>query len=227
MIKTNLPVLFIKNHEIFPYCETKLEFSDTNIKKTISLAESYFDNCVFIVHQKSNDNLENLKTINVGIIAKIKLKIDMPNGNMRINLKGLKRAIIHEIIEEDNLYEASLSLVNKEEIDPIEEIAMSRTLYKSLDTYIKETETTLFDSVKDIRDINKLTDIIVSLLPLNHNRKLKYLKEVSSVTRLKMLLDDLEYELSIIGIEKEIDLKVNKKIDDSQREFYLRKIKCY
>lgn len=222
MIKTNLPVLFIKNHEIFPYCETKLEFSDTNIKKTISLAESYFDNCVFIVHQKSNDNLENLKTINVGIIAKIKLKIDMPNGNMRINLKGLKRAIIHEIIEEDNLYEASLSLVNKEEIDPIEEIAMSRTLYKSLDTYIKETETTLFDSVKDIRDINKLTDIIVSLLPLNHNRKLKYLKEVSSVTRLKMLLDDLEYELSIIGIEKEIDLKVNKKIDDSQREFYLK-----
>ncbi|MBQ8473028.1 MAG: endopeptidase La [Bacilli bacterium] len=222
MIKTNLPVLFIKNHEIFPYCETKLEFSDTNIKKTISLAESYFDNCVFIVHQKSNDNLENLKTINVGIIAKIKLKIDMPNGNMRINLKGLKRAIIHEIIEEDNLYEASLSLVNKEEIDPIEEIAMSRTLYKSLDTYIKETETTLFDSAKDIRDINKLTDIIVSLLPLNHNRKLKYLKEVSSVTRLKMLLDDLEYELSIIGIEKEIDLKVNKKIDDSQREFYLK-----
>lgn len=37
-----------------------------------------------------------------------------------------------------------------------------------------------------------------------------------------MLLDDLEYEMSIIDIEKEIDLKVNKKLDDSQKEFYLK-----
>lgn len=222
MIKTNLPVLFIKNHEIFPYCETKLEFSDINIKKTISLSESYFDNCVFIIHQKSDDNLENLTTINIGIVAKIKFKIDMPNGNMRISLKGLKRAIIHDIKEDDNLYEASLSLISKEEIDPIEEIAMSRTLYKSLDKYIKTTNTNIFDSLKDIHNVNKLTDIIVNLLPLNRSRKLIYLKEISSIKRLKMLLDDLEYEISINNIEKEIDLKVNKKLDDSQKEFYLK-----
>ena len=99
---------------------------------------------------------------------------------------------------------------------------MSRTLYKSLDNYIKSTNTTLFDTIKDIHNINKLTDVVVSLLPLNHNRKLKYLKEISSVERLKMLLDDLEYEISIIDIEKQIDLKVNKQIEESQKEFYLK-----
>lgn len=176
MIKTNLPVLFIKNHEIFPFCETKLEFSDINFKKTISLAENCFENCLFIIHQKSRDNLESLQNINVGIIAKIKFKIDMPNGNMRIALKGLKRALVHDIKEEDSLYEASISLFSKEEIDPIEEIAMARTLYKSLDNYIKLTNNTLFDGVKDIHTINKLTDVVVNLLPLTHNRKLKYLK---------------------------------------------------
>lgn len=141
---------------------------------------------------------------------------------MRIALKGLKRALVHDIKEEDSLYEASISLFSKEEIDPIEEIAMARTLYKSLDNYIKLTNNTLFDGVKDIHTINKLTDVVVNLLPLTHNRKLKYLKEISSVKRLKMLLDDLEYEMSIIDIEKEIDLKVNKKLDDSQKEFYLK-----
>lgn len=222
MIKTNLPVIFIRNHEIFPYCETKLEFFDINFKKTISLAESYFDNCVFVIHQKSNDNLENLNTINLGIIAKIKLKIDMPNGNMRIVLKGLKRAIVHNIKEEDKIYEAVVSVVSKEEIDPIEEIAMSRTLYKELDSYIKISNSNQFDSIKDIHNINKLTDVVVNLLPLSHNRKLKYLKEISSVKRLKMLLDDIEYEMSILEIEKDLDLKVNKKIEDSQKEFYLK-----
>lgn len=93
MIKTNLPLLFIKNHEIFPFTETKLEFSDINFKQTISLAESCFDNCLFIIHQKQTDNLEAKNNINIGIVAKIKFKIDMPNGNMRVVLKGLKELL--------------------------------------------------------------------------------------------------------------------------------------
>ena len=68
MIKTNLPLLFIKNHEIFPFTETKLEFSDINFKQTISLAESCFDNCLFIIHQKQTDNLEAKNNINIGIL---------------------------------------------------------------------------------------------------------------------------------------------------------------
>ena len=37
-----------------------------------------------------------------------------------------------------------------------------------------------------------------------------------------MLLDDIEYEKSIINIEQDIDIKVNKKMDISQKEFYLK-----
>ncbi len=222
MIKTNLPVLFIKNHEVFPYSETKIEFSDSNLKKIISLGESVYDSCVFVIHQKTDDKLEALNTINIGIIAKIKMKIDMPNGNMRIVLRGLKRAIVANIKEDDDIYEANVQLVKEDNIDPIEEIAMSKCLYKTLDKYIKETDTNLFNDVKDVHDISKLTDTTVSLFPLNHNRKIRYLKEISPVKRLKMLLDDIEYELSIIEIEKDIDLKVNKKLDISQKEFYLK-----
>ncbi len=222
MIKTNLPVLFIKNHEIFPYCETKLEFSDINLKKTISLAENIYDNCLIVVHQKQGEKPENLNNINIGILAKINLKIDMPNGNMRISLKGISRAMIQNIKEEDMVYEADISLIDKKEIDPIEEIAMARTLRKSLENYIKVIDTNIFDGIRDIHDIDKLTDIIVNLLELKHNRKLKYLKEIDSVVRLGMLLDDIEYELSITEIEHQIDLKVNKKIEDSQKEFYLK-----
>ena len=222
MIKTNLPVLFLKNHEIFPYCETKLEFSDINLKKTISLAENVYDNCLVVIHQKQGDKPENTNNINVGILAKINLKIDMPNGNMRISLKGLNRCIINSIKEEDMVYEASIDLEEKEELDPIEEIAMARTLRKSLEKYIKYVDTNAFDNIRDIHDIDKLTDIIVNILELKHNRKLKYLKEISPVSRLGMLLDDIEYELSILEIEQQIDLKVNKKLEESQKEFYLK-----
>lgn len=222
MIKTNLPVLFIKNHEIFPFCETKLEFSDLNLKKTISLSENVYDSCLMVIHQKLGDTLENLNNINIGILSKITFKIDMPNGNMRISLKGLNRAVINNIKEEDNVYEADISILEKDDIDPIEEIAMSRKLKKSLDEYIKLTDTNVFDDIKDIHDIDKLTDITVNLLNLDHNRKLRYLKEKRAVKRLEMLLDDIEYEKSIIKIEEDLDLKVNHELEKSQKEFYLK-----
>ena len=132
MIKTNLPVIFLKNHEIFPYCETKLEFNDVNLKKTISLAENIYENCLIVIHQKQGEKPDNFNNINVGIIAKINLKIDMPNGNMRITLKGLNRCIIQTIKEEDMVYEANITIEEKQELDPIREIAMARTLRKSL-----------------------------------------------------------------------------------------------
>ena len=222
MIKTNLPMIFLKNHEIFPFCETKLEFTDINLKKTVSLAENVFDNCLIIIHQKNGDTFENLNNINVGILAKITFKIDMPNGNMRISLKGLNRVLINKIQEEDAVYEANISIISRIDIDPIEEIAMSRTLKKSLDEYIKITGTNIFDDIKDIHDIDKLTDIVASLLDLEHNRKLKYLKEKNPINRLNMLLDDIEYEKSIINIEEELNLKVNYELDKSQKEFYLK-----
>ena len=222
MIKTNLPLLFIKNHEIFPFCETKIEFSDINLKKTISLSENVYDNCLIIIHQKNGDTLENLNNINVGILAKITFKIDMPNGNMRVSIKGLNRAVINNIKEEDSVYEADISIIEKEEIDPIEEIAMSRKLKKSINEYIKLLDTNTFDFIKDIHDISKLTDVVVNLLDLDHNRKLKYLKEKKSIKRLEMLLDDIEYEKSIIKIEEDLDLRVNHEIDKSQKEYYLK-----
>ena len=222
MIKQDLPVLFIKNHEIFPFCETKLEFSDINLKKTISLAENVYDSCLIVIHQKVGDTLENLNNINVGILSKITFKIDMPNGNMRISLKGLKRAIISKIKEEDSVYEGEISILEKEDIDPIEEIAMSRKLKKSIDEYASLSDTNAFDFIKDIHDIDKLTDITVNLLDLEHNRKLKYLKEKRAIKRLEMLLDDIEYEKSIIKIEDDLDLTVNNELEKSQKEFYLK-----
>ena len=81
-------------------------------------------------------------------------------------------------------------------------------LYKSLDEYVKLTNESLFDNIKEIHNISKLTDLVVSLLPLSHNRKLKYLKEISAVKRLKMLLDDLEYAHYAVDRVYDVDAMV-------------------
>ena len=48
MIKTKLPVLIIRDVVLFPYSEIKLEINNINDKKTLSLAENYFNSYIFI-----------------------------------------------------------------------------------------------------------------------------------------------------------------------------------
>ena len=86
-MKSNLPVLLLKNMVHFPYNEIRIEFDFDNEKKILSLAESCYDNSILIVNP--SDNLESDPEIdelpNYGIVSKIKMKLDMPNGKTRIS----------------------------------------------------------------------------------------------------------------------------------------------
>ena len=69
-MKTNLPLLLINDFMLFPGCEVKKEFNDIKIKDILDISESYFNNYVFVSFDNSN----------IGVVAKILLNLDMPNG---------------------------------------------------------------------------------------------------------------------------------------------------
>lgn len=227
MIKTNLPVLLIRNMVLFPHSEMRLEFESDNDKKLLSLAESYYNNNLLVVNPK--DNLEIDPDISelpkIGIVASIKMKIDMPNGKTRIILSGVNRVRIHTYNKEDNIYEAMISNIPKEELELKEELAYARSLMKHVEVYVKEVpymSNTVLSQTAGISDIDKLTDIVALFLPTTLDRKIEYLEEVSSTSRVKMILDDINRDMEILKLEKQIEEEVSKQLDDSQKEFVLR-----
>jgi len=107
-MKFNLPVIVLRGTILMPEADIKLEYED-NITKSI-LEESFLfhDNNVLIVTKNDIDEnitLENLPKI--GTIAHIQKKLELPNGKVRIFLKGIRRA---EIIEFLNLMKILLNL---------------------------------------------------------------------------------------------------------------------
>ncbi len=226
-MKSNLPVLLLKNMVLFPYNEIRIEFDSSEDKKIISLAESCYDNKILIVNPK--DNLEVSPEIdelpNFGIVGKIKMKIDMPNGKTRIIILGETRAKIYAYSKDDDLYEALFSPIPNEEISPKEEMAYVRALNKHIDVYVKEVpymSNTILSQTAGINDVDKLTDIVVLYIPINYERKQEYLKEASATIRVKMILDDINSDLEILRLEQDIEAHVAKNLEDSQKEFVLR-----
>jgi len=227
MIKTNLPVLLIRNMVLFPHSEMRLEFDNDNDKKLLSLAESYYNSNILVVNPK--DNLEIDPDISelpkIGIVANIKMKIEMPNGKTRIILSGINRVRVHTYNKEDNIYEAMISNLDLEELELKEELAYARSLMKHVEVYVREVpymSNTVLAQTAGITDIDKLTDVVAIYLPTTFDRKVEYIEEVSSTSRVKMILDDINRDMEIIKLEKQIEEEVTKQLDESQKEFVLR-----
>ena len=232
MTKTSLPVLLIRNMVLFPWSEIRLEFDSDNDKKVISLAESFYENNIVIVNPK--DLLEIDPDISelpkIGVLATIKMKIDMPNGKTRIILSGINRVYVHAYTKDDNLFEAMVSDTEEDELDIKEELAYSRALNKHIEVYVKEVpymSNSVLDQIAGITSISRLTDIIALFLPTTFERKKEYIEEVSSTSRVKMILDDINRDIEVMKLEEEIEREVTKKMDESQKEYVLReKIKA-
>ena len=227
MNKTSLPVLLIRNMAIFPWSEVRLEFDKDNDKKTLSLVESFYNNNLVVVNPKDmleiDPEIEELPKL--GILCQIKMKIDMPNGKTRIILAGINRVNIHTYSKEDNIYEAMISNAQDDELDSKEELAYSRALIKHIEIYVREVpyvSNIVLDKIIGITSINRLTDIIALYLPLTFERKIEYINESSSTTRVKMILDDINRDIEVMKLEKQIELEVNKQLEDTQKEFVLR-----
>ena len=227
MIKTNLPVLLIRNMVLFPNSEVRIEIDSDIDKKVISLAEDYYDNQVLIVNPKDvlEQNPDITELPKVGIVGVVKMKIDMPNSKTRIIISGLSRAKIHTYTKDNNIYDAVISSVEDDGLELNEELAYVRSLVKHVEMYVKEVpymSNTVLAQISGINDISHLTDIVALFLPITLERKLEYLEEFSATKRVKMILDDINRDIEVLKLEKRIELEVNKGIEESQRDFILR-----
>lgn len=223
MLKTNLPVLIVSNVVLFPYTESKFEFDDIKDKKIISLAENYFDGHLLVVTSDHEATGESLPKI--GIVGHIKFKIDMPNGRMKVSIKGINRVNVHNYTIDDGLYDASVSAITNKALSPVSELASARTLKTLFNKYLemkKSLGNSIVSQIEEINSISKLTDIIIAFVPMAYPRKVKYIEETNPINRVEMLIDDLNYEISLLDYEKTLDDRVERNLEESQKEYILR-----
>ena len=224
MIKTNLPVLLIRNMVLFPNSEVRIEIDSEVDKKVISLAEDYYDSQILIVNPKDvlEQNPDITELPKVGIVGNIKMKIDMPNQKTRIIISGLSRVKVHTYTKDDNIYDAVISSVEEDGLELKEELAYVRSLVKHVEMYVREVpymSNTVLAQISGINDIGQLTDIVALFLPISFERKQEYIEEFSATKRVKMILDDINRDIEVLKLEKQIELEVSKGLEESQREF--------
>lgn len=230
MIKTELPVIILKGIVLLPNNDIKLEFDNDLSKNIIDVAELFHDNKILIVSNENlleeNINLDELPKI--GVISKISHKISLPNGKVRLIITGIKRCKVIEYLnknKKDDILDAIIEEIKEEKIEEQEEKALTKKLYREVEYHTKAipyVSNSVLSLISNITSLDKMTDIVGPYLQTDQTRLIKYLNEISSKERLKLILEDIYNEQEMFEIEKRIDNKVKATIDENQRQYILK-----
>lgn len=224
-MKFDLPVVILKGHVLLPNNEIKIDLLiDRN---TLDTSEMLHDNKLLVISDldtiEETIDLANLPKY--GTIAKVEQKIELPNEMIRLTLLGLDRVSIESYLQDDKNLDAIVKKINKNIIDKKEEEVIVKKIYKEVEEYVKDlpyVSNSLLEMIKNIKSLSKLTDVIAPYLQIDIKRLLDYLLCLNPFDRSKMILEDIYQEKEMFRVERNLDVKLKKELDESQKEYLLR-----
>lgn len=226
-----LPVILLKGLVLLPYQEVKLDLNNSISKKISAVASKNYRNELLIVCP--NDQMEESPDVNdlpmVGVVGHIKNKIELDDeGTLRICITGKHRIHIKEYynLENDNdILMAAVENIELPKYNDIEVKAAKIKLIDVLDDYINSNAShsnSIMSIIRKTKDLNKITDLITSFVPLSIEKKLFYMQEVNALKRAQNLVRDLSIELEVQKLDDEIDDQVRIELENSQRDYILK-----
>lgn len=217
-------IIFVSNDIVlFPNSEVRFEIDNSYEKDLFKLIDSTTKD-VLIVNPYENVNFPDVTMLpKIGVLARLNLVMDMPNGKTKITLLGLRRVnVFNYAISDSMIYTANY---NDIETPKVVDEHYKNILIKALDRYVSKVpyvSNSVMSKIDFMDNISDLTDLIISFLPFDMDKKKSYILELDSYKRCKMLMEDMKDSIKYVELEEKIEKEVDKELEDSQREYYLR-----
>jgi len=223
----NIPMVITRGMFVFPGNTFNLEVGRPKSLAAINKAQEEYDDYIFITTQiDPNVDVPTIDDIyKFGTLCRIRLVNTREDNTMRVSLEGLNRAEALSIVEDDDMFNADIEV--KEDIigDPTTEQALLRQITKAMEDLIAAIPNIPQDFLNQLNNheaAGKLTDLAAQQFPISIEKKQNMLETLDVNTRLELCLEEIRNEMEISKLETSINENVQERINDNQKEFYLR-----
>ncbi|MBE6591185.1 MAG: endopeptidase La [Ruminococcaceae bacterium] len=225
--KLTLPVLATRNVVAFPGIPQSFEVTRPANVAAVEKAKAE-KGYVFVVLQRDQQAEDPMEQglHSVGVIAKIKQSLKLPDKEYRVIIESFYRAQLDRVfVEKDGVLTAD---VYKKELsfedEGIRGEALRRKCLKLFGEYTAHSpkiSPDVLSSINAFTDAGMLTDYIASNFLFNLEDKVEILSIFDPIKRIARLLVILERETELIELENSIAAQVKENIDRHQRDYYL------
>lgn len=229
IVKTaTLPLIPLRGMVVFP--RMLLHFEIGREKSALALRGAMdTDQTVFLVAQKNLADADPSITglYATGVVAKICQVLKTSGDTMRVLVEGLYRAKVTEVIKEDPFMLVTVrERPEPSHLDSLQEEALVRRCRVAFSNYADLAQEDLVpDVMLGVAAAEKagyLADFIAANLPMPVEEKMMVLQTLPTARRAELLISILNRETEVLRLEKDIQSRVQERMDQSQKEYYLR-----
>jgi len=226
-IPTQLGILPLRDILVYPHMVAPLIVARKPSLKLIEDANNG-NGLIALVAQRTQDaeypKPEDIYT--VGTVAKVMKVLQFPNSIMQIYVHGIARIRLAEFIDSESPYLVARTevLTDRGESDTELE-ALNRNVQDLLGKVTALSEEVPDDLTMMARgmDPSSIADMIAMYLNIPIEQKQRLLELTDVKERLTMLRAALAKELNVLELSNKIKTDAKDKMNEAQREFYLRK----
>ncbi|NNM68322.1 MAG: endopeptidase La [Spirochaetales bacterium] len=222
--KKDLPLLAVKDILVFPSSVSPFFAPPGAGVKALEVALAE-DQEIFLVPQKNKDEARNEHDLHsIGVVAYILQTLRLPDGSVRVLVEGRERARLLKYLPKQDYVRAEVQPLEVPHEMQSSTLTLMQIILQTLRGF-KELQSRISkDKLQAINEAERsdvLVDLLVPLLNLSDEKKLGFLLEEDSKTRLENLAVAIQVESELAGLQHEIHKKVKSRLEQSQREYYL------
>ncbi|MGA1865475.1 MAG: endopeptidase La [bacterium] len=225
-VTIDLPLLPLRDVVMFPHMIIPLFVGRPLSIKAIEKAVISGNRLFLVAQKKANvDDPTSEDIYKIGTVADVLQLLKLPDGTVKVLVEGLARYKIVSRLPQTDYFHVELEKLehyNKKVTPELE--AVMRAVVDKFDNYIKlnaKLPPETIASVSSIEDPDKLADVIAAYLLIKMSDKQLILEELDPLERLIKLIEILDSEIKILGLEKRIRSRVKKQMEKTQKEYYL------
>jgi ATP-dependent Lon protease len=220
------PLLPLRDTVVFPHMMAPLSVGRDRSLKAVEAATTS-DNRIIVVAQRDPEvqepTLDDLHTIGVELVVGRILRL--PDGSTNILGQGRRRVKLLGLSQTSPYIRAQVQPLAESKQVSLGTEALMRAVLTLFEKVVQLSRTLPEDAyvaAMNLSEPGQLADLLASLLDLEFGQRQELLEILEPTARLQRLSILLANELDVLELESSIHDKVQREVDRSQREFFLR-----
>lgn len=221
----NLPIIFEDQIFLYPFMITPLFLGD---ESNINAAAYAIENDLPIIVCPTKPEFEGQRSFeamyDIGVVGSIMRKVALPDGRVKILFQGLSRARILEHTSQSP-FQAVVDTIETEPVNALKMDALLKVIREKVRVLSQVSNyfpPDLLHTIEENHEYNRIIDLICSAISMKKEQAYSLFIEQDMEKRSLLLIDYLIEEIEANKLQKEIRLKVNSKMEQTNKEYFLK-----
>lgn len=227
-LKTQLrPVIPMKDLVVFPRMILPLFIARPVSLRALDAAMDKDSQLVLLAQQDKRHGYPDPNDLpKIGVLVQILQTLRLPDGSTRIMVECRERVRLTRWKGSDPFLEGRFGAIYPEDIEPTgEQEVLIKLLMQQFEQFMQQAQQhapEVKEQIPPIEDPGTLADMIAAYVPAEVSEKQAVLEALEVYGRLEVAGQLLSKALALQTIENSIHGKIRQKVDEHQKEFFLR-----